>query len=497
MSSQIINIADAFISAIENSVIVLNDDLNIITYNSSFGKMFNPEEEPIRGENYLEINNHRWNLPILEDNLEKIANGSKDDAELEFSHKFNGLGKKNVHVKIRKLELINQDPELILVSIEESSDLSQTKKMLDRSLREIQIRDKVSEIFASIPDESVYKKVLKIILELLESDIGYFGYINEDGALVCPTMTREVWEKCEVPEKDIIFPKEDWGGIWGKSLKESKSIVKNEGLKPPQGHISLENALCVPILYNGELIGQIVVGNKDSDYTEEDKKLLENIAKQISPILHARLERDRQEEQRKEMEERLKSSKQDEIVDYVDKQILNQLFKDGKMSLNRIKEHVVKKNGEHMSHTGINNRIDKLMDSDILRIQGNINLSELEYQAAIILVELRRYNLLEEYVNHAKTCPRIFLLATSTGNYHLILGMVGNNIEDINCCLNNCDLVGREEIKNSEVIFAPNLLIPNFVPINLFDNIDNHEEIKEECVGCESYMKGICSGCGK
>ena len=490
------NIANAFISAIENPVIVLDTSLRVLSWNSSFEQEFQFEERDRENKSFFKVNDQQWDLPILREKLSKVINKNKNKAELEIKHTFKNLGEKKLFIDIKKIQLLNNTPKLVLLTIEEISDLNQTRRMLSKSKKEIEIRDKISEAFSTTSNDKVYDKVLQIILDILDSDIGYFGYINEEGALVCPTMTREVWDKCQVPDKNIIFPKEQWGGLWGKSLEEKENIIKNEDLNTPIGHIPLENALCVPIIYKNELIGQIVVGNKDSDYSQGDMQMLEGLAKQISPILNARLERDRKEEERKQIEQELRATKQEEVLDFIDKQILNQLYTDGKMSLNRIKQYVVKKNGEHMSHTGINNRIEKLAESDILKIQGNINLKQLNYQAAVVLIELKQYDLLEEYIIHASTCPRIFLLATTTGKYHLLFGMVGKNIEEINCCLNNCDLVGKEAIKNSEIIFAPNLKIPNYIPINLFSNIDKEIQIKDECVECESYKVGICRGCG-
>ena len=493
MNSKSTDIADAFISTIDNPVIVLNSDFKIITFNESYKNKFIQEEESILGKSFLKINNQMWNIQILKDKLEDI-NAIQNNKEIEFIHEFKAQENKKLQVGIKKVSIGNEIPEMLILSITDNSAKSQTEQMLNKSKEEIQIRDKISEIFTTIPGNKVYDEVLQIILEIMESSIGYFGYINDEGALVSPSLTRKVWEKCEVPEKDIIFPKEQWGGAFGESLKKEKIVIKNEGLTPPQGHIPLENALCVPILYNNDLIGQIVVGNKDSDYTKEDQELLEALAKQISPILYARLERIRHEKQREEMEQKLRNSKKDEIIDYVDKQILNQLFKDGKKSLNSIKEHVVKKNGKHMSHTGINNRIDKLINSNILKIQGNINISELEYQAAIILVELTRYNLLEEYIEHLKCCPRIFLLAKVTGNYHLMFGIIGKSIGEINFGLNKCEIMDKNKIKNSELIFTPNLMGPEYIPIDLF--YPDTKINKEKCMNCEYYENGECSGCG-
>ena len=47
----------------------------------------------------------------------------------------------------------------------------------------------------------------------------------------------------------------------------------------------------------------LALANKEAGYTEEDKELIEHIANNISPILKARLQRDRLERERKQAEE--------------------------------------------------------------------------------------------------------------------------------------------------------------------------------------------------
>lgn len=49
--------------------------------------------------------------------------------------------------------------------------------------------------------------------------------------------------------------------------------------------------MAVPIIHHEEAIGNLMVGNKPSDYTDKDMKLLELIAAHIAPILDARLKK--------------------------------------------------------------------------------------------------------------------------------------------------------------------------------------------------------------
>jgi PAS domain S-box-containing protein len=96
--------------------------------------------------------------------------------------------------------------------------------------------------------------------------------------------------------------------LWGKSLVEKKALYANDSLSVPKGHIPLNGALAVPILYQNELIGQIVVANKDSAFKQKDKDLLESIVNSMAPILKARLERDRIEKRRRQAEKALRDA---------------------------------------------------------------------------------------------------------------------------------------------------------------------------------------------
>lgn len=186
------------------------------------------------------------------------------------------------------------------------------QKDQSESRKELVIRNRIANIFLSIADEEMYTEALKVILEMLESKYGVFGYVDENGALVVPTMTRTVWDKCQVPEKDIVFPRNTWGdSSWPRAMREKKANYTNErSALTPEGHIPIDRHISMPIVYQDVSIGLIQVANRETDYQEKDVQSLQTIADSIAPILNARLQRDREEKKRKATEEELKQHKE-------------------------------------------------------------------------------------------------------------------------------------------------------------------------------------------
>ncbi len=178
----------------------------------------------------------------------------------------------------------------------------QTQEELQRSRRVLELNHRIATIFLTASDDDLFHDVLNLLLEAFASSIGLFGYIDENGDLVCPTMTRHVWEKCQVPEKSIVFPHAQWGGVWGRALLERRSLLANEGLQVPAGHIELHSVLAVPIVQRDEAIGHFILANKEGGYDQEDMDLLEGVADQVAPILLAYLDRLRRRELQSELE---------------------------------------------------------------------------------------------------------------------------------------------------------------------------------------------------
>jgi PAS domain S-box-containing protein len=169
------------------------------------------------------------------------------------------------------------------------------EETLIRQQRSIELSNRIANVFLTSAEDEVFADVLDIILLVLDSRFGYFGYIDEAGDLVCPSLTRDVWEQCQVAGKNVFFPRAGWGGLWGRSLMEKQTLVANGNLQFPVGHVTLENALAVPIVHHDNLIGQFVVANKAGGYDKNDRNLLETAASQTAPILFAIQERARQE----------------------------------------------------------------------------------------------------------------------------------------------------------------------------------------------------------
>ena len=167
-----------------------------------------------------------------------------------------------------------------------SLDVSELKKTQEELEWQVRVNKIVAEVSRALVGMASIDEISELILdriqEITESAFGYVGYIRlEDGFLVCPTMTRGVWDVCQVEEKDIVF--EEFGGLWGWTLDHHQALMTNHpGEDPrstgiPDGHIPIERFLSVPALFGGELVGQIALANPGREYTSADLELAERL----------------------------------------------------------------------------------------------------------------------------------------------------------------------------------------------------------------------------
>ena len=147
------------------------------------------------------------------------------------------------------------------------------EKVLRESEEKEKLRNQIAGVFLTKTDEEMYGEVLSLVLDIMKSKFGVFGYVNQEGALVCPSMTRDIWDQCQMADKNIVFPENTWGdSLWGKGLRTRKSAYSNKPFKVPQGHIPIDRCLTAPLVFKDRSIGLLTVANKTEDYVESDKQ---------------------------------------------------------------------------------------------------------------------------------------------------------------------------------------------------------------------------------
>ena len=184
------------------------------------------------------------------------------------------------------------------------------------------------------------------------------------------------------------------------------------------------------------------------------------------------------------------------LLDQIDKQILTALFKDGKKSLNSLSKNILKSNHDSMSHAGIGKRISKLENSGLLNIQGNISVKKLNYCIAFILMELENYKEVQKISMAYSEFPRVFLLSYVTGQYDLIFGIVGQDIDVLRRYINYCGPTNKKGVIHSEIIFTSEIVLPEFLPVNLYSGVSKENKCKNICKECEALLDSKCGGCG-
>ncbi|MFW9927969.1 MAG: Lrp/AsnC family transcriptional regulator [Candidatus Thorarchaeota archaeon] len=181
-------------------------------------------------------------------------------------------------------------------------------------------------------------------------------------------------------------------------------------------------------------------------------------------------------------------------LDKIDKEILDTLHKYGRRSLNDISKQVYISSKQKMSHTGIAKRISKMEDAELLKIQGNINIGNLNYNSAFILMEMQNYDEIKNIVHNYSKCPRVFLLAQVTGEYDLILGIIAQSLENLLNFIDHCGPTNKGGLLHSSVIVTSEIILPKYIPLNIFSHESYKNRHENVCECCDALLEGKCKG---
>ncbi len=123
--------AENIVNTIHEALIVLDDELKVISANRSFYRMFRVTPKETVGRFIYDLGNRQWDIPELRRLLEGIIPKHTKLENFEVEHDFPKIGRKTMLLNARRLEG-ERKPEMILLAIQ---DITEQKEM-ERELRE-------------------------------------------------------------------------------------------------------------------------------------------------------------------------------------------------------------------------------------------------------------------------------------------------------------------------------------------------------------------------
>jgi diguanylate cyclase (GGDEF)-like protein/PAS domain S-box-containing protein len=168
-----------------------------------------------------------------------------------------------------------------------------TRKREDNIL---QARLRIMKFAETHSVDELLQNALDELCVLSESVIGFFHFVETDQK----TLSLQAWSTrtlagmCTAEGKGTHYDI-DKAGVWVDCVREGKPVIHNDyaslphrkGL--PEGHAPVIREMVFPIFRSQKMVGIIGVGNKPSDYTEEDVSHSSRLADLIWDIAERRI----------------------------------------------------------------------------------------------------------------------------------------------------------------------------------------------------------------
>ena len=145
-------------------------------------------------------------------------------------------------------------------------------------------------------EEQLGETCLLVALDLTASRAGFVGEIGTGRLPHGLTNTHMGWAHCTMGDGQTASHHPPGGaalhGLYGRVIEAGQSLLANDmpadldDIGVPSGHPSLASFLGVPLRHAGEIIGVLVVANREGGYTREQQEDLEALAPAVVEALY-------------------------------------------------------------------------------------------------------------------------------------------------------------------------------------------------------------------
>ena len=152
--------ADAIIETVREPLIVLNKDLQVVTANQAYYKSFRVTPDSVENKVLYELQNGRWNIPLLRSLLEDILEKNSFFNDFVVDNETSDIGRRIMLLNARRVVREGSETPLILLAVEDITARRIAEEERDKSdLDRKEALSKVKKLTGLLPICSSCKKI--------------------------------------------------------------------------------------------------------------------------------------------------------------------------------------------------------------------------------------------------------------------------------------------------------------------------------------------------
>lgn len=125
--------AENIIATLREPFVVLDRSLRVRTANAAFYRNFNVSKEATEGRFVYELGNGQWDIPQLRTLLPQVLSNSRPVEDFAVEHTFPAIGRKTMLLNARRFPPEGDDPDLVLLAIEDITDRRRAEAAMQQS----------------------------------------------------------------------------------------------------------------------------------------------------------------------------------------------------------------------------------------------------------------------------------------------------------------------------------------------------------------------------
>ena len=129
--------AESIINTVREPLVVLDQDLRVVSASRSFYKVFKVKPEETVGQLIYDLGNKQWDIPKLRELLETILPEKTTFDDYEVEHVFSTIGRRIMLLNARQIKREKGKKRVILLAIEDIT----TQKELEREILSLAYHD--------------------------------------------------------------------------------------------------------------------------------------------------------------------------------------------------------------------------------------------------------------------------------------------------------------------------------------------------------------------